>query len=419
VKQRLHLRRSFLFLQGPHGSFFPKLGLALEAGGHRVRRINLNGGDLATWPSGDDYRGFDANWAKYVAAYFTRWGITDVVLFGDSRPPHRTAIAQAKAAGVRVHVFEEGYIRPDWVTLERDGVNGNSHLPRVADWYREQAVGLGNVPVHSPLPSYATARGWAAFFYYAEVVLQHWRFPLHGSHRERNPVWEGITHLRRFRRRARDEASAKADFARISGKPYFLFPLQLNSDYQIRVHSCFGNMHSAIRFVLESFARSAPEEIALIVKEHPLDAGLDCWRDLVDEIAIRLGIRDRVAFLERGDMLQLVRDSKGIVTVNSTSGTLALAAGKPVKVLGDAVYDVAGITDQGDLESFWASPTAPDIGIWEDFYRVLANRCLIHGAFLSNIGIDFLVNVATERLTAQNDSDLMAIPASAYKYGRA
>jgi capsular polysaccharide export protein len=419
LKQQPQLRRSFLFLQGPHGSFFPKLGLALVANGHQVRRINFNGGDRATWPNGDDYRGFDANWPRYVARYFKRWGITDMVLFGDCRPPHRAAIIQAKIAGVRVHVFEEGYIRPDWVTLERDGVNGYSNLPRTADWYREQAMGLQSVPAHPPVPSYATARGWAAFFYYAEVVLQHWRFPLHGSHRARNPVWEGITYLRRFRRHQKDEARTQADFTRIDGKPYFLFPLQLNSDYQIRVHSDFGGVHGSIRFVLENFARHAPRDVALIIKEHPLDAGLHNWRDLVDAVATEFGVRDRVAFLERGDLLTLVQNSRGMVTVNSTSGTLSLAAGKPVKVLGDAIYDVAGITDQGDLAGFWSSPTPPDLGIWEDFHRVLANRCLIHGAFLSNVGIDSLVKVATERLTAQNEFELLAIPGSAQNHGSA
>ncbi len=419
MKQQRPLRRTFLFLQGPHGSFFPKLGASLVAAGHLVRRVNLNGGDRATWPKGDDYRGLDSRWPRYVAAYFQRWNVTDLVLFGDSRPPHVAAIAEAKAAGVRVHVFEEGYIRPDWVTLERDGVNGHSKLPRTPDWFRAQASGLGPVPIRPPIPSYATGRGWAAFFYYAEVVLQHWRFPLHNSHRDRNPVWEGITYLRRFRKHRTDSARARDDLTRVQGKPYFLFPLQLNSDYQIRVHSGFGNMHSAIRVVLDSFARNAPAEIALIVKEHPLDAGLLRWRDVVEEMARELGIRDRVAFLEQGDLLSLVQDSLGMVTVNSTSGTLSLAAGKPVKVLGDAVYDIPGITDQSDLAAFWSSPTPPDLDLWEDFYRVLANRCLIHGAFLSNAGIDFLVEVATERLMAQNDFGLLAIPNSGRNDGRA
>jgi capsular polysaccharide export protein len=400
MKQQPRLRRSFLFLQGPHGSFFPKLGHALDQAGHAVKRLNLNGGDFATWPSGDNYRGREKNWPVFLKRYLKRWQISDLILFGDSRPPHIEAIREAKKAGVRIHVFEEGYVRPDWVTLERDGVNGHSTLPKTADWYLGQARGLAAVPTPPAIPSYATARGWAAFFYYAEVVLQHWRFPFHQSHRNRNPVWEGITYLRRFRRRAKDLEQTTRDLARVEGRRYFLFPLQLNSDYQIRIHSRFGNMHAAIQSVLKSFAHNAPADTCLVIKEHPLDAGLCDWRVVVQELADTLNIADRVIFCEQGNLLDLVRGSQGMVTVNSTSGTLSLAAGVPVKVLGDAIYDIDGVTDQAPLDAYWSSPRAPDPVVWDAFYRVLADRCLIHGAFLSNAGIDLLVAVATSRLTA-------------------
>lgn len=37
--------KSFLFLQGPPGPLFLRLGQAMEARGHSVCRINLGGGD--------------------------------------------------------------------------------------------------------------------------------------------------------------------------------------------------------------------------------------------------------------------------------------------------------------------------------------------------------------------------------------
>ena len=395
--------RCFLFLQGPHGSFFPRLGAALVAAGQRVRRINFNGGDRATWPAGDAFRGTERGWPAHVARYMARHGVTDLILFGDGRPVHAMAIEAAVAAGVQVHVFEEGYIRPDWITLEREGVNGHSLLPRDPDWYRDQARTLPPVPDHSPIPSFATGRGWAAFFYYAEVVLQYWRFPFHRSHRDRDPVWEGITFLRRFRRHAEEAAQAEEDIRRISERPYFLFPLQLNSDYQIRIHSPFGTMYRAIDVVLESFARGAPAGVGLVVKEHPLESGLNPWRMVIAARAAAFGIADRVVFVQRGDLLDMAEASLGMVTVNSTSGTLALARGKPVKALGDPVYDIAGLTDQQPLDRFWSDPQAPADGLYDAFQRVLADRCLIHGAFLSNVGIELLVKESARRLLAAPD----------------
>ncbi|HEY0270490.1 MAG TPA: capsular biosynthesis protein [Sphingomonas sp.] len=412
MKQQAQLRRTFLFLQGPHGSFFPKLGEALRGAGHAVFRINLNGGDRATWPSGANFAGTDKAWPDYVSRFITREGITDLILFGDSRPQHAEAVRIARGRGLRIHVFEEGYIRPDWVTLERDGVNGHSLLSRDPEWYREQARGLAPVPRHPAVPSYSAARGWAAFFYYAEVVLQTWRFPFHGSHRPSNPVREGIQHLIRGRYRDEEATRARAGLARLTQSRYFLFPLQLDSDYQIRVHSPFGTMPAAIEHVLANFARHAPADILLVVKEHPLDGGMKNWRSIVGEIAARNGIGERIVFLEQGELLSLVQGSLGMVTVNSTSGTLSLASGRPVKVLGDAVYNIAGITHQAPLDTFWAAPTPPDPATYDDFYRVLVDRCLIHGAFLSNAGIDLLVEAATRRLTATEQADVTATAAA-------
>jgi len=41
--------RGFLFLQGLASWFFDRLGRALLARGHRVHRVNFNGGDRAFW----------------------------------------------------------------------------------------------------------------------------------------------------------------------------------------------------------------------------------------------------------------------------------------------------------------------------------------------------------------------------------
>ncbi|MEF8723685.1 MAG: hypothetical protein V5B30_14170 [Candidatus Accumulibacter delftensis] len=40
-----------------------------------------------------------------------------------------------------------------------------------------------------------------------------------------------------------------------SGVPFYLLPLQLNSDAQIRDHCRFDDMNGVMEFVMESFAR--------------------------------------------------------------------------------------------------------------------------------------------------------------------
>lgn len=395
--------RVFLFLQGPHGFFFPRLGKALRARGARVLRVNFNGGDWATWPGGHAYHGTPAAWPDYLTRLLRREQVSGLVLYGDCRPHHAAAIARARAAGVRVHVIEEGYLRPDWVTVERDGVNGFSRLPAEPAWYLATAQRLPPpAPPPPPLPSYAAARRWAAFFYYAQVVLQRWRFPFGPDHRNRNPVWEGITYLAKFRRVGAEAERSERALATVAGKPFMLFPLQLDSDAQIRIHSSYPGMREAVRAVLASFARHAPADMALIVKEHPLESGLIDWPGFFARAQIEFGLAGRLAFVEQGELDALVAGAVGVVTVNSTTGPIALAAGKPVKALGRAIFDMPGLTDQQPLDAFWRAPTPPDVRLVQAFERVLVDRVLIRGAFLSDEGAEALVEGTADRLLSDD-----------------
>src|ERR1700753_2157524 len=87
-----------------------------------------------------------------------------------------------------------------------------------------------------------------------------------------------------------------------------------------------------------------------------------------------------------------------MVTINSTSGTLALAAGVPVITLGQAVYDMPGLTFQGTLDAFWTEASPPDASLFAAFKRVLAHRCLVRGGFFSTEGVRLLTEGAVARL---------------------
>ena len=56
-------------------------------------------------------KGLEA-WPAVLSTIIAEKSITDIVLYGDTRPTHAEAIKLAKALDWRVHVFEEGYLRP-------------------------------------------------------------------------------------------------------------------------------------------------------------------------------------------------------------------------------------------------------------------------------------------------------------------
>lgn len=395
--------RRFLLLQGLMGPFFRRVGKALRQSGYEVYKINFNGGDQLFWrlPNGIDYTGDGAHWPAFLADVIERHGITDVMLFGDCRPMHRAAIALCSHRHIPVHVFEEGYIRPDWVTLEIGGVNGHSTLPRDPAWYRAEAARLPPAPEHRPVPSSFRRRALEAVAYNAADILSRWYFRKWKDYRPWHPWAEGMGWLKRLRNRKTAESMTQAAMDAIadSGRPYMIFPLQLDADAQVRLHSSFAGMEPAIRYVISSFASHAPAETVLLIKEHPLDNGLRDWRSLIGDIAREHGVADRVYYIETGDIALLVQRAQGVVTINSTTGTLALASGIPVLTLGEAVYDIPEITDQVDLDTFWSKPTPPDKATYDAFRRVLIDRCLIAGGFFSEEGQNQLVAGVLKRLS--------------------
>ncbi|HAZ97987.1 MAG TPA: capsule biosynthesis protein CapA, partial [Halomonas sp.] len=143
-------KRAFLFLQGVCSPFYQRLARRLTDDGHRVVKVHFNAGDIAYWQRTHShhhlFRGPLRELPAYMTSLWQRYGITDQIVFGDRRPIHRPAVDQAPAAGIRTHVFEEGYFRPFWITLEREGVNGHSLLPRDPQWFFETGKALPELP---------------------------------------------------------------------------------------------------------------------------------------------------------------------------------------------------------------------------------------------------------------------------------
>jgi capsular polysaccharide export protein len=130
--------------------------------------------------------------------------------------------------------------------------------------------------------------------------------------------------------------------ARRSRAPYFLFPLQLDSDSQVRRYSPYSGMKEAVACVLTSFAQGAPAKTRLVVRNHPLDNGLIDYAGFIDSFATACGIRERVHFIEGGKARQMMDRSLGVVTLNSTMGISALRRGRPVYCVGTSICACRG-----------------------------------------------------------------------------
>ncbi|WP_081157889.1 capsule biosynthesis protein [Ensifer aridi] len=395
-------RRTFLFLQGPSSPIFAKIAARLAALGHVCLRINLNAGDQIFWrrPGAHNYRGSIEGWPAYIEAFIRRHAVSDLVLLGEERPYHRIAIAAAQRADAQVFVIEMGYLRPDWLTLERGGMSSNSHFPADPTQILEAAEGLPEPDWQRRYRQSFLAEAAYDLLYNLPNVFLWFLFPGYRRHAIFHPLAEYAGWLRRLAAGQRHQRAADAIVRSLlsSGSPYFVHPLQLETDYQLRAHSPFSSQRDAIREILTSFARAAPATAKLAVKVHPLDNGLIPWRKIIGRKATALGISGRVVYLDGGNLDLLTEHSAGMVTVNSTAGLHALRQGKPVKILGKAVFDIGGLTDQQPLDAFWAAPQPPDAQLNAAMFRLMAASIQVRGNFYSRAGTDAGAQAIAERL---------------------
>jgi len=413
-------RRNFLILQGVASRFFARLGEALETRGFGVRRINFHAGDWLFGPFRGvcNYRGGLSQWPDFLEAKLSEWEITDIILFGDCRPVHAAAIAIAKRHQIPHYVFEEGYLRPNWITLERGGTNGNSTMPNDPEWILAEAQALPPFQEGEPTSTgFWTLAGQDIAYNLSSIVLA-WLFPAYRRHRHWNPILEYAGWAGRLVRQRLFDKKYIAEGLRAvqcSGNSYFFFPLQVEGDTQIHRHSPYGGIAPAIEHVVGSFARHAPPRTLLVIKEHPLDNGLNDWHGIVRQHARAAGVADRVIYLAGGNLEVLVAAAKAVVTINSTVGARALVHSKPLIALGKAIYNVPGLTFQDGLDAFWTNCMAADEALFEAFARILVQRCLVNGNFYSKEGIALAVAGSIARIEAAPHRFLEAVSAPVHR----
>lgn len=404
------MTRSFLFLQGVCSPFFRVLGERLSAQGHDVGKVNFNVGDFFAWRKSGAY-GYRRTMGELPSFYkdtFNERGISDIVLFGDCRPVHAPAIAMARAQGIRIHVFEEGYFRPYWITLERDGVNANSRLPKDPEWFRSAAKKVPKYGNGTPFNSKFWVRAAHDVSYNFWAGLNCILHPGYESHVPYSPASEYLHYVARAARvklrSEKDAGTVNRVVSSADSNPYYLLPLQLGSDAQIRHHSAYEDMAHVLSSVVKSFAHHAPRNSRLVVKNHPLDPGFVDYLRILSKVAEMHAVGDRVDYLESGHLPTLLSKTQGVVTVNSTVGGSALVHHCPTIALGSAIYNLAGLTFQNGLDRFWTEAEKPDRDLFESFRNIVIHTTQLNGGFYCRRGIEMAVENSCPRLTNEHST---------------
>jgi capsular polysaccharide export protein len=403
-------QRVFLFLQGPHGPFFWQVSRALRESGARTLRVGFNRGDRVFWPERNSYIAQTDPlelWPGRIAGLMADHAVTDLVVYGDTRPIHAAAIAEANRRGITVHVFEEGYLRPYWVTYERGGANG--HSPIMNTPLAEMRRALDGVDIDLPD---APAR-WGALrqhvlygaLYHGLVLVANRRYASVRPHRALSVRQEFRLYLKRLALMPWHwigRVSATRVILRGS-YPFHLALLQLEHDASFRDHGPFASQSDFVQTVIEGFAAGAPGHHHLVFKAHPLEDGRAPILADIHRSARRLGLAHRVHFVRGGKLAPLLDSAVSAVTVNSTSAQQALWRGLPLKCFGAAVYDKPEFVSDQSLADFFQDPQPPDSAAYRLFRHYLLRTSQLPGSFYAARGRRRILRSVVDLMLSEQD----------------
>ncbi len=350
--------------------------------GATVTKVNFNGGDSLFYrdSSSVEYRGTADAWPAYLHMLVMQKSIRAILLFGQCRPMHEAALTLARDIGIAVIVFEEGYVRPWWITMEEGGVNHASHLADV---------------VPAELPTYPqvqrprqfrwafTRMAWYSFLYFAAGVLSRRLYPHYEHHkpfRLKEMFHWMLSGYRKHLYRS-TEREIIAPLLDTYGPDFFLVPLQISTDSQIVHASNWKDNEAFIEATIRSFACNACATDLLVFKHHPLERGHADYGAAIDAGTNRYGVTGRVLYIHDGHVPSLLKRSKGVVTINSTVGLQALYHGVPVCVTGAAFYARPGIVEAVSMDTFWQESVEPNRKTFTRFYRYMMHTTQINASF--------------------------------------
>lgn len=373
-----------LLLQGPVGSFFTELSDWLATKQIECFKVNFNAGDWRYYNSRPNiwhYRNKADDFDVWLVDKIDKHQIDAVVCFGDCRFYHQQAYQVAQKLNVKFYAFEEGYIRPDYLTFEAGGVNYFSKFQQLfleqpdnptLEFHRESSHNNYILMI------------WSGFQYYLFWALLFWLYPFYQHHRGYNPVQEFgywfVALVRRFKNYL-VEPKYFDSFIQQHDKNYFTFTLQVHNDSQVRVHSDYHDVRDCIEEVITSFAQHAEQKHHLVLKHHPMDRGYRHYGQLIQDLSRKFGVENRVHYFCDVHLPTLLKHSLGLVTINSTTGIQALYHHVPVKTLGRSIYDLPGLTVQADLDQFWRNPVPPDEDYFHLFREKLIEITQLNGAY--------------------------------------
>lgn len=388
--QRINLDGPVLLLMGYIGTFFARVAHHLENQGVEVYKISFPLHEFG-FPIHQrlHYSGPMSEFRPFLANEIQRLGIRHIFMVTQIQIPHQIAIdlcTDLRKQGYKIesHIFDLGYLRPNYITHEKNGVNHLSALNQSELFYRALPTPPSIVQSNYKI-GLRHRKLWKGITYISHAFTNY--KIINGNHKiQPRPsyIWFAMLGFLRKHKYIFTELNTRRKLS--SSSPFYLGVLQVATDSQITLGSRFNSVEEFITEIVESFVQFAPKHKRLFIKHHPRDRGYTNYYAHIRSLVKRYGLHDRVFYFHDAPMSTILRryNCCGVVLINSTVGYQALFHSLPLKALGIAPYNIEGLADQQTLDRFWAKPKSVDRNLFLRFYNHVLSTTQIEGDFDGN-----------------------------------
>lgn len=375
--------KNILLIQGPMGPFFDEFAKFLFEQQNDVFKINLNLAEKLFYNQiqSFDYTGPLEGFKKYLTHFIETNNIQQIFVFGDCRSYHRIAKSVSNTQNIDFFVFELGYIRPNYITLEQHGVNNYSKLPRDLDFYINENTPSQPVPINAH-PSYAKMAFYSSLYYFINKLPFN-KFKSYTHHKNPSYIREALIGIKSAYRKvifSFSEYVIKNQILKFPKKSYFVVPIQVSSDFQIIKHSDYPSVANFIEEIIKSYSEASIKQ-TLIFKHHPMDRGHANYTSLIKKLSEQYNVSNEVFYVHDIYLPVLLERAKGTILINSTVAFSSFYHDTPVKVMGRANYDFANMSYQGPLEDFWHDESNFNPENYTFYKNYLIKHTQVNGSF--------------------------------------
>jgi len=286
---------------------------------------------------------------KFFYKYIKEHNIDLVCVWNGTLIPLAAATRVAKKLGKKTLFFENGYL-PNTTTVDPCGVNyANSLVGKPRSFYDKMIVDT-------------------------EKLQQLY---------ETKPVIRALK-TKWYQKKTESQQQGQIETVQLPAK-YLFVPFQVHDDTQVLLNSpnvkTMSELLDCIVPAVKRYNNETNDNLELVVKEHPSDFGRINYDELQQKYQ-----GSSVIFLRHFPTPQLITSSVGIITVNSSVGIEAIVKHKPVITLGNAFYNVPGLTvnvpDPANLADALATvKVEPDHSLIDKFLYYLRYHYLAEGSW--------------------------------------